>query len=173
MRSKKKPKKNRWNKKNKKNKRTTMMMTMMKIMTMTMLMAAMLKKKLLKKKQQQQAKQSRRKLPKEQNLVVLGTPYNKLQSAHIPTGDPNCPTLVCQAKRIHQDIEEKMDPQEELNNEGLGFPSSDVEDNIAVTSPAPAVAVTATVATTTVPEAHNSPALFCHAKRAKLSRKEF
>ena len=93
--------------------------------------------------------------------------YNKLQSACIPTGDPNCPPLVHQAKHIHQDIEEKMDAQEELNKEELGFPLSDVEDNIAVTSPTPAAAAAA-VATPTVPEAHNSPAFFHCAKRAKI-----
>ena len=98
--------------------------------------------------------------------------YNKLQSACVPTGDPNCSPLVCQAKRIHWDIKEKMDAQEELNKEELGFPLSDAEDNIVVNSPAPATAsaATATVATPTipVPEAHNSPALFRHGKRAKI-----
>ena len=85
-----------------------------------------------------------------------------MQSASIPTGDPTCPPLVCKAKGIHWDVEEKMDAQEELNKEELGFPSSDVEDNIDVNSPAPAKAVAATVATPTipVPEAHNSPALY-------------
>ena len=53
-----------------------------------------------------------------------------------------------------------MDAQEELNEEELGFPPSDVEDSIAVASPA--------VASRTVSEAVNSPALFRRAKRAKI-----
>ena len=96
----------------------------------------------------------------ERDVASIRRKYNKLQSARIPTGDPNCPPLVRQAKRIHRDIEEKMDAQEELNEEELGFPPSDVEDSIAVASPA--------VASRTVSEAVNSPALFRRAKRAKI-----
>ena len=101
----------------------------------------------------------------ERDVASIRHKYNKLQSARIPTGDPNCPPLVRQAKRIHRDIEEKMDAQEELNEEELGFPPSDVEDSIAVASP---VAAAATVASRTVSEAVNSPALFRCAKRAKI-----
>ena len=94
-----------------------------------------------------------------------------MHTARVPTGDPSCPPLVRQAKRIHRGIKEKMDAQEELNEEELGFPSSDAEDNVVVNSPAPATAVAATAVaapTIPVPEAHNSPALFHRGKRAKI-----
>ena len=107
----------------------------------------------------------------DRDVTSIRRKYNKLHTARVPTGDPSCPPLVRQAKRIHRDIEEKMDAQEELNEEELGFPSSDAEDNVVVDSPAPAAAVAATAVaapTIPVPEAHNSPALFRRGKRAKI-----
>ena len=96
--------------------------------------------------------------------------YNKLQSTRIPTGDPNCPPPhVRQAKRIHREIEEKMDAQAELEEEELGFPSSDVEDEVAA-----ATTATTTVATptTAVAVGENSPALFRRPKKARPDQQQ-
>ena len=109
----------------------------------------------------------------DRDVASIRRKFNKLQSTRIPTGDPNCPPLVRQAKRIQRNIEEKMDAQEELEEEELGFPSSDVDcdgnmDPNVAASPAVAAAATTTTGRTVIESSLNSPALFRHPKKPRV-----
>ena len=63
------------------------------------------------------------------DLQSICRKFNKLQASRIPTGDPNCPPAVWRAKRIHRDIEEKMDAVQEMEEQELGFPKENNDNN--------------------------------------------
>ena len=64
------------------------------------------------------------------DLQSVRRKFNKLQASRVPTGDPNCPPAVRTAKRIHREIEEKMDAEEEVEEQELGFPDNENESTI-------------------------------------------
>ena len=91
------------------------------------------------------------------DLQSVRQKFNKLQVSRIPTGDPTCPPAVRRAKRIHRDIEEKMDAEEEMEEKELGFPNNNEM-------------MTMTMMTTTNPNL--STPLFRQPKRARLQQPE-
>ena len=92
------------------------------------------------------------------DLQSIRRKFNKLQASRIPTGDPTCPPAVRRAKRIHRDIEEKMDAEEEMEEKELGFPNNNENE------------MTTTTMTTTNP--NPSTPLFRQPKRARLQQPE-
>jgi hypothetical protein len=52
--------------------------------------------------------------------------FNKLVKEKIRTGDPDCPPLIRQAKRIQQAIVSRADAASEADEEDLGFPTDTV-----------------------------------------------
>ena len=57
--------------------------------------------------------------------------FTKLHSAKTPTGDPNCPDEVREAKRIQREIEAKMESTEEVDVVDLGFGENDDEEVVS------------------------------------------
>ena len=86
------------------------------------------------------------------DLQSVRRKFNKLQASRVPTGDPNCPPAVRTAKRIQREIEEKMDAEEEVAEQELGFPDNKNES--------------------TNPSANPSTPLFRQPKRARVTQPE-
>ena len=90
------------------------------------------------------------------DLQSVRQKFNKLQASRIPTGDPTCPPAVRRAKRIHRDIEEKMDAEEEMEEKELGFPNNNENEMTMMTMTNP----------------NPSTPLFRQPKRARLPQPE-